>query len=421
VTYDKFNLRVVPDGEGFTVLADSPEGRAADPLLLPESLDHRPTPPPLVQQAAAELMDHCPGASRPPTPPVVDLPPKRVGSQLFLALFPGPVRHLFDRSLGKIAARPDGGLLIRLQLDPREGRLRHLHGLPWELLYCDETREFLGLDRRTPFVRCLDTPQPARPLSLGSPLRVLVVMANPSGTSPLDLAGEHERIDKAHGSNAGVHLSFFEHATREGLRLRLREESFHIVHFMGHGGFDDSRGVGALLFESPNGRPDPVEAETFAALFSGREQPNLVILNGCDTARSAVRPDLDPLRGVAFGLVFGGLPAVLAMRSGIRDRAAIKISEELYRRFALGDPIEAAVSEVRLALHTAYSGSADWSIPALFLREEPVAAPPRTAFEQTEAQSTSPSPHAGFIVTTHGNVEKQTNIFKAGKVRIDVK
>ena len=80
------------------------------------------------------------------------------GSQLFHAVFAGPVRECLGRS--RIAAESkDAGLRVRLRL-PGD-----LANIPWEYLYDDEYG-FLGLDPRTALVRYLEMPaavQPSRP------------------------------------------------------------------------------------------------------------------------------------------------------------------------------------------------------------------------------------------------------------------
>ena len=46
----------------------------------------------------------------------------------------------------------------------------------------------------------------------------------------------------------------------------------------------------------------------------------------------------------------GGMPAVVAMRGPVPDIAAVAFSRTFYQRLAAGDPIEAAVTEGRLAI-----------------------------------------------------------------------
>jgi CHAT domain len=410
MTYDDFELRIDADGEGFRVRARAPRGATSHPLLLADELAaSRPDlPKPSDGGSAAQARDTQQAAA----PLAARRSSRHTGSLLFSALFAGPVRSLFDSSLGEAAAaEPRRGLLVRLRFDLQDSRVRPLFDLPWELLCRDETGEYLGLHRSTPIVRCLDTPLPSRPLKLTSPLRVLLAMADPSTGPRLDLAGERRQIEQALGGSAQVQVVALEHATRDALVHSLREQSFHIVHFMGHGSFDQASGAGALILESPAGAADPMAAATLADLFSDREHPILVILNTCHSASSTATASLDPFAGVAAALVLAGLPAVLAMRTAILDRAAIRLTAELYRHLARGDRLEAAVSEVRLALRTAYEDSAEWSIPALFLREGSAAVEDGTVAVGHQAEAaTRRSEGRGIAIHHEGDIGKQTII-----------
>jgi hypothetical protein len=396
--YEDFILRIVADGPQFTVLARSRRGQANHSLHL-DGLEVSRSPEPIAGTEATDRLEQ-EGAGR-------DLLPRggvaatdlgETGARLFSAVFAGPVRELFDQTVGELAGKPGRGLRIRVRLDPREVRIRRLYDLPWELLFCSSTGVFLSLDRCTPVVRSLDTLKPGRPLPLATPLRVAIAMANPAGTEPLDLAEERRRIEGVFRDHGGIAVRFLESANRKSLRRLLREESFHVVHFMGHGRFDEVPGSGALLLEAPGGGADPLAGDTFASFFLGREHPLLVILNACRTAQSSSRPDANPFAGVASALVLGGMPAVLAMRSSIADSAAVEVADELYRWLALGDPVEAAVSEVRLALSAAGSGARDWANPALFLGQEAIGALLVPGVESAPAPVATPVPaEAGAV------------------------
>jgi CHAT domain-containing protein len=236
---------------------------------------------------------------------------------------------------------------------------------------------------------------------------VLIVMANPRGTSLLDLQAEREKIEKSLSQIEGIRIVVVERATLRELRLRLREGRFHIVHFMGHGvGFDEESGEGALLLETREGEAVLLSATELAEFFEGLEAPRLVVLNACKTAVTS--ETVDPVQSVAASLVVAGLPAVLAQRAAIQDDAALIVAEELYRRLAQDDPIEAAVAEARLALRSERRGTADWAIPALFVRPGPA----DTRLPQTEAPVTEKPPQspARELIVRARTVHEQWNI-----------
>lgn len=76
---------------------------------------------------------------------------------------------------------------------------------------------------------------------------MLVVSACPAGFIPLDMRKELGDLQSAllELREAGrVELQRLEGTTREALRRKLQETGFHVLHFIGHGTFDESRGAG---------------------------------------------------------------------------------------------------------------------------------------------------------------------------------
>ena len=398
-TYEDFNLRIIADGEGYRVLAQSSAGEASSSFKLPENR--------ACQQGESSMEGDLRDLRPCPTGPGTS--PEMTGRHLFQALLTDSVRRLFDKASGSLKAELGRNLRIRLHIDPLDVRLRPLQGVPWELLYCADTHGFLNLDRQTPVVRSLDALQPAVAAPLGTPLRVLLVMANPAGTSPLNLPEERAAVERALRRIGSVELSVLEHATCRSLRHRLREESFHIVHFMGHGSFDEASNEGNLLLETSEGLIDSIPGEVLATLLKKRTGPALVVLNACKTAKSSEQGQATPFAGVAAALVGKGIPAVLAMQTSVRDNAAIILTEELYERLAAGDPMEAALSEARLALYSTSPRSSDWAIPVLFVRSDAIEMRLEMATQQRSDEprlQEGPS-NSGPTVINKGRVKRQ--------------
>src|SRR5204863_108328 len=62
------------------------------------------------------------------------------------------------------------------------------------------------------------------------------------------------------------------------------------------------------------------------------------------------------------------MPAVIAMQHSISDEAAITFSRTFYQHLAAGDPVDAAVTEGRKAVHSANPAGMEWATPVLFMR-----------------------------------------------------
>ncbi len=214
------------------------------------------------------------------------------------------------------------------------------------------------------------------PAPLPERLRILAVLTAPpaSPNSPLlDLERERRWIEEACGAQPRLELTILERPDPQALRDELlravsRREPYHVLHFAGHGTFDGERGEGALLFATAEGEARPLTGDELALLVRGTGGLRLAVLNACHSGRMGAEPDQDAFAGVAAALLLGGLPAVLGMRRPIPDDSAVAFSATLYRRLALGEPIDAAVTEARLAIYRRGRPAAEWSTPVLFLR-----------------------------------------------------
>ncbi|MFZ2422751.1 MAG: CHAT domain-containing protein, partial [Anaerolineae bacterium] len=178
------------------------------------------------------------------------------GTRLYRAVFNGDVAACLRRSLDE-AKRRKIGLRIRLRIDDR---LPALADLPWEYLFAPELGRFLALSADTPLLRYLEVPHAAALRPAPSPLVVLAVLSNPSGVTPLAVEEEWARLQAAVVS-LGADQVRLERvaATWSALQARLRQSPAHVLHFIGHGYFDEEaqggQGEGGLIFEDEAGQP----------------------------------------------------------------------------------------------------------------------------------------------------------------------
>jgi len=178
---------------------------------------------------------------------------QQVGDQLFRGLFSGQVKSLYDQSLGRFSSRTGCGLRIKLKFDAQDQELAQLISVPWEFLWRGDTHDFLSLSRLSPVVRYLDVPRPAVPILLESVLRVLVVVSSPSRPSgPRRQTGAGQPGSRLQ-SWKGVEVTVLEGADSAAIRRHLLEKPFHVLHFIGHGGFDPEQVKERSFFEKPDG------------------------------------------------------------------------------------------------------------------------------------------------------------------------
>jgi hypothetical protein len=280
------------------------------------------------------------------------------GGQLFEAVFSGPVGECLERS--RMAAESkEAGLRVRLRLPGT------LANVPWEYLY-DAGHGFLGLDPETALVRYLELPAPVRPFQISPPLRILAMISAPSDTVGLEVEQEWDKLNDTLGDlvrRGLVKVDRLVAGNLAALQRPLRLTEYHVLHFIGHGGYDESAQDGALALEGADGKTRLVTGRDLGMMIRSRSL-RLVVLNACEGARSAQD---DPLGGVAQALVHQGIPAVIAMQFEISDTAAISFSQSFYQAIADGLPVDVATVEARRAMF-AEGNEIEWATPVLYLR-----------------------------------------------------
>jgi len=306
------------------------------------------------------------------------------GRRLFDALLPGPLAAILRTALGQ--AHADARRLrVRLHLRPPE-----LSALPWEFLYDPQQDLFWGISSRVVLSRyVVDAAALKEPLAVIPPLRLLAAFSSPAGVLPLDLDREREVLTQAtqRAVDAGrLALHVLAHTTNTTLRDTLRDVKPHILHFVGHGEFDEQRQAGYLLFEDDDGQARRVRDRTLREFFEDAPHTKLVVLNACQGATTSTRRAFS---GLAPALVQRGLPAVVAMRYPIADDTAIVFAREFYTALTHETPaaVDVAVSDGRRAIYQDVDPDApDWGIPNVFLRADDGAifAPPQTDAEPVQ-------------------------------------
>jgi WD40 repeat protein/tetratricopeptide (TPR) repeat protein len=285
---------------------------------------------------------------------------REYGGKLFKAVFDEEIYACYRSSL--TAAEKEGkGLRIRLHETSPD-----LCDLPWEYLYNPSIGRFLALSTETPVVRYLDLPHPPQVLSVTPPLKMLVMISRPHNLGALDGETEWARLQKALEPLVQQGLLTVERivpATLSALQRVQRRGDYHIIHFIGHGDYDERAEDGVLILEDDSGNPRPWTGKDLGAVLEWRNL-RLMVLNACEGARTSRN---DPFAGVARSLVQQGLTAVIAMQFEITDQAAITFAHEFYLALADGYPVDAALVEARRAIF-AQGNDIEWGTPVYFTR-----------------------------------------------------
>jgi hypothetical protein len=357
--YTSLDLRIIAlEGSHYQVLV------VAGPIPLPDPLPQQvflPSP-------EADTLAILAGQAKPPQGVSRNQVAQHFGGLLHQWLLGGAVAEYYTAAR-EAAIRSNQGLRLRLDLS----RAGVLAAWPWEYLR-DPHADFIALSRTSPLVRY----SPAlvnRPLPpLTTPLRILVMISNPSDVTDLDEETERRNLLRATielQQRGLVEVEFLEDASLRQLQRVLRQKEFHVFHYIGHGVYHPASRQGLLIFEDPfdHTRAQAIRGEALARELHEETSLRLVVLNAC---QGALSDGFDPFSGVASSLIQRGMPAVVAQQFEITDRAAILFSEEFYKALAEGLPMEAAIAEGRRAILGSL-GSRDnieWATPVLFLSQD---------------------------------------------------
>lgn len=360
--YLDFVIRVEKrDGQGYAVsLITSPAGEASGTMVLPLSSAE--------WQARLGAVGKARGDESSRTFDIEDADERlslgrmrELGQSLFQALLTGQILACYQTSLHQ--AREEGkGLRLRLRIQAPD-----LAALPWEFLM-DAGSNPITLSRQTPIVRHIEVPIAARRMKLKPPIRVLGMVGC---HECLDVQTEQTLMEQAveHLSGNGVMtLDWVKGHTWRDLETALSSGSYHVFHFIGHGGFDAASGKGKLLLEAEQGQiggPYMLDADDLAQMLADHGSIRLAVLNSCEGARAS-QASLFSSTGAT--LASSGVPGVVSMQFAISDKAALEFSRTFYDSMCAGMPVEFAVSEARNSIKMTMKETVEWGTPVLHLR-----------------------------------------------------
>jgi len=295
------------------------------------------------------------------------------------------------RLWASLLATPQAARVAQQFLDAAEGpRLLTVDSadprvlrLPWELAADEDGHLFAA---RPPVVvrRRLHKAKQAPVVQFALPLRVLMVVSRPDGVGFLDpRSSAAALLDALAPLGEQAEVEFLRPATLGALTARLADPArlaVHVVHFDGHGVYEPAVGLGYLLFEDDEHRPDPVNANRLGTLLSQADIP-LMVLDACQTAEAG---ELNAFSGVAARLIQSGVANVLAMSYSVLVETTRRLTAAFYAELAAGRTVGQALDRARFALyadtgrHRLYRPAEgreetiqlhDWFLPCLYQQQ----------------------------------------------------
>jgi hypothetical protein len=283
------------------------------------------------------------------------------GMMLFETLFPPEVRRLYDIARAKERAGHLNVIFTSMIPDVAEK--------PWEFAFDPSRRTFLATEELH-FIRHAITTIPAdRILPNPGPLRILIAVAQPIGTGKLSSDEEEAVVRRgfqALTDSRLIEIEVLRSASPATLHRYISTGQFDVIHFVGHGEFDEVKQRGFLIFEDGRRAIQRIDVRTAREIMCQRGV-QLVFLNACDTGRGGTH---DFNRGVAPALIAGGVPAVVANQFKVLDQSATEFAQHFYWALAHGQTIGSAAREARIAVNYSLWGeNIDWAIPVVYARD----------------------------------------------------
>lgn len=285
----------------------------------------------------------------------------KFGGELFETLFQGDVRRLYDEARSRNRNRKLDIILTSM--------IPWIAEKPWEFAY-DTTRQSFLATEDVNFIRNVLTAIPAETIPPHrSPLRILVVASQPVGLVELSVNQEIDVIRRGFREleeKQLVEVEVLARATPNAIQRALSTGQFKIVHFIGHGVFDEQKEMGTLALEDEWKNKVPLNSRSAREIFC-RRGVSLVFLNACQSGSGGQR---EFNKGIAQSLVSHGLPAVVANQYSVLDSSATSFSKHFYWALAQGMSIGEAASEARIAINCSMDGDPiDWAVPVVYARD----------------------------------------------------
>ena len=287
---------------------------------------------------------------------------EELGQSLFDQVMMDDLRVCLADSL-TAARRLGAGLRVRLNLH----KAPDLMAIPWEYLRTAELGGFLSLLPDVSLMRTLAFPLVVPSRQILPPLRVLVLINQPTNLGPLKVEDEWKSLVEKLDTLAEWGLASVErldNPTRTTLPARLSATEFHILHFIGHAGYEFQSQQGMLaLTNQENQEADWITSNEFAEIVRQHHPPRVVVLNASFGAQTSSKL---PFGGIAQAVMQKGIPVVVAMQIGISDTASLRFTGGFYGALVNGNSVDVAVSQGRRAVFDASKGSLEWGVPVIY-------------------------------------------------------
>jgi CHAT domain len=265
---------------------------------------------------------------------------------------------------------------LRLQLGfPFTGQ-SHLAAIPWEYLYVPDSAQsegfFLATDERLVLSRYVRA-SGLRPLPPEPEARLLLIVAQPRDQQDVVAApvvqAVHELADRLPITVTELGVQDRSGATPDAVLAALAQSKPHLVHFVGHGDYNEREATGRVALVGLDGDAKWVAAEDIGQLLRrAKASPRVVVLHSCEGG--AVDSQIS-FAGTAPQLVRDGVPCVVAMQYTVTPQSATAFAQAFYDALAEGLAVDEAAQRGRWEIASALSADQDprlLGIPVVYMQ-----------------------------------------------------
>lgn len=265
----------------------------------------------------------------------------KFGSELFNKVFK-------DEILERYKSAMDSGNFFRINLIFNRDDA-FLLSIPWEFM--NDGTNFLSAFSNISLSRTIRESNERKEITIDGQINMLVVISNPDDLLEEErLKIELEKVNIANAvssSSSNIKLDFEENASLKSIQNCLDSNEYHILHYIGHAVYSEESERGHLVLEDDQGNKKLVDNETIADLLSGYPTLKLIVLSGCQTAKSSENKSF---RDLSTPLLVKGIPSIVSMQYSIIDESAIDFAKKFYWGISNGQPVDKAITNARKEL-----------------------------------------------------------------------
>lgn len=308
---------------------------------------------------------------------------KRLGKDIFKNIFSDHPKIIDAYSQEKGSIKKEEQLHLRFKSD------RNFLRFPIEFLHSNvyDFGDYLILNhpifRTISGVKCKETLSPKwliQQCEQGESLNILLISSNTMPSIP-GVDKEIEALDislktffEENRIKTKIKTILTTEATYDRIREELRECQYHIIHYAGHGRYDEKSPEESCLFfwenNNKSGKVTAMPISELQMLLKGAKT-RFFYLSCCYGTTNGPQQKLldDDFLGIADGIIHARVPAVLGFRVPVSDKGARVLAIEFYKSLAKHGNIDTALLHARREVAALDRNDPTWLSPILIIQD----------------------------------------------------